>query len=183
MGTNEVRGQTNSEDMGQEKADETKFPTSTHAIKEGTCKERGARESLTDDAALFLRSVLALSNCNATNVDYGSFDEKIIVCITRTYIATQEEINNDTLLREKSNRNCQPLLNSRSTPANIRKIDHQCKLSGLRCTWNEPKLSHDLGVTFLEGLDGKAYVESVVEQSTADRSGIAVGDVVSVSSW
>lgn len=52
---------------------------------------------------------------------------------------------------------------------------------GLRCTYNEPTLCHDLGVKFKEGSDGQAIVVQVLPESTAQRSGVQVGDKLSVS--
>mmetsp|Transcript_15107 Transcript_15107/g.22638 ORF Transcript_15107/g.22638 Transcript_15107/m.22638 type:complete len:1055 (-) Transcript_15107:117-3281(-) len=50
---------------------------------------------------------------------------------------------------------------------------------GLRCTYNEPTLCHDLGVKFREGSDGQAIVVHVFPESTAQRSGVEVGDKLS----
>ncbi len=97
--------------------------------------------SLTEDAGLLFRSLIG------TKVEYGSFNEKIIVCITRIYLALVEGGNDN----------------------------------GLRCTYNEPKLSHDLGVRLLEGKDGQAIVAAVIPESTAERSGVQIGDRLSVS--
>jgi hypothetical protein len=99
------------------------------------------------DASLLLRSVMALST-GGEKVDIGSFSEKICVCITRIYLALQENPEDD---------------------------------NGLRCISKEPKLSHDLGVNFTENLDGQAIVNTVIKGSTAYRSGVRVGDVLSVS--
>lgn len=55
------------------------------------------------------------------------------------------------------------------------------KDNGLRCTYNEPKLCHDLGVRLKEASDGQAVVVDVLSESTAARSGVQVGDVLSVS--
>ena len=52
---------------------------------------------------------------------------------------------------------------------------------GLRCTHNEPKLCHDLGVRLKELSDGQAVVVQILPESTAERSGVKVGDVLSVS--
>ena len=101
----------------------------------------GQQFSLTEDAGALIQSLLG------GKVDYGSFDEKIIVCITRIYLALVEGGNDN----------------------------------GLRCTYNEPKLSHDLGVRLLEGNDGQAIVATVVPESTAERSGVQIGDKLSVS--
>jgi len=54
--------------------------------------------------------------------------------------------------------------------------------NGLRCTYNEPKLCHDLGVHLTEASDGRAVVVDVRPESTAERSGVKIGDVLSVSS-
>ena len=99
------------------------------------------------DASLLLRSVMALST-GGEKVDMGSFSEKICVCITRIYLALQENPEDD---------------------------------NGLRCISKESKLSHDLGVFFTESLDGRAVVNTVIKGSTAYRSGVRVGDVLSVS--
>ena len=53
--------------------------------------------------------------------------------------------------------------------------------NGLRCTYNEPKLSDDLGVKLLEDDDGQAVVVKVIPESTAERSGVKIGDKLSVS--
>ena len=53
--------------------------------------------------------------------------------------------------------------------------------NGLRCTHNEPKLCHDFGVRLEEAVDGQAIVVDVLPESTAARSGVEVGDVLSVS--
>ncbi len=53
--------------------------------------------------------------------------------------------------------------------------------NGLRCTYNEPKLCHDLGVRLHECRDGQAIVIEVLPESTAQRSGVKVGDKLSVS--
>ena len=52
---------------------------------------------------------------------------------------------------------------------------------GLRCTYNEPKLCHDLGVHLKEMSDGQAIVVNVLPESTSARSGVQVGDILSVS--
>jgi hypothetical protein len=52
---------------------------------------------------------------------------------------------------------------------------------GLRCTYNEPKLCHDLGVYLKEGSDGQGVVVDVLPDSTAKRSGVEIGDILSVS--
>ena len=52
---------------------------------------------------------------------------------------------------------------------------------GLRCTFNEPKLCHDLGVRLKEASDGRAIVVDILPESTAERSGVKIGDVLSVS--
>jgi len=54
--------------------------------------------------------------------------------------------------------------------------------NGLRCTYNEPMLCHDLGVHLAEASDGRAVVVVVRPESTAERSGVKIGDVLSVSS-
>jgi len=95
--------------------------------------------SLTQDGGALLKSLVG------AKVDYGSFDEKIIVCITRIYLALVEGGNDN----------------------------------GLRCTYNEPKLSHDLGVKLIEGSDGQALVAEVTPESTAERSGVKIGDNLS----
>lgn len=53
--------------------------------------------------------------------------------------------------------------------------------NGLRCTYNEPKLCHDLGVYLKEGSNGQGVVVDVLPDSTAKRSGVEIGDVLSVS--
>jgi hypothetical protein len=80
------------------------------------------------------------------------FNDNIIVCIISTYSATSDEID----------------------------IKHS-KQIGLRCSWNEPTLSHKLGAKFTEGYDGRAYVRQVLEGSHVASCGIRKGDVVSVS--
>lgn len=100
-----------------------------------------AQFSLAEDGGVLFQSLFGGS------VDYGSFDEKIIVCITRIYLALIEGGNDN----------------------------------GLRCTYNEPKLSHDLGVKLLEGDDRQAIVAAVIPESTAERSGVRIGDRLSVS--
>lgn len=97
--------------------------------------------SLTQDTGALFQSIIG------AKVDYGSFNEKIIVCITRIYLALVE-CGND---------------------------------NGLRCTYNEPKLSHDLGVRLLEDNDGHAVVATVIPESTAERAGVQIGDKLSVS--
>ena len=99
------------------------------------------------DTSLLLRSIMALST-GGEKVDMGSFSEKVCVCITRIYLALQENPDDDI---------------------------------GLRCISKEPKLSHDLGITFSERLDGRAIVTSVIKGSTGYRSGVRVGDILSVS--
>lgn len=101
----------------------------------------GQQFSLTEDTGALIQSLFG------GKVDYGSFDEKIFVCITRIYLALVEGGNDN----------------------------------GLRCTYNEPKLSHDLGVRLLEGNDGQAIVATVIPESTAERSGVQIGDRLSVS--
>lgn len=96
---------------------------------------------LTEDTGALIQSLFG------GKVNYGSFNEKIIVCITRIYLALVEGGNDN----------------------------------GLRCTYNEPKLSHDLGVRLLEGNDGQAIVATVIPESTAERSGVQIGDKLSVS--
>ncbi len=99
-----------------------------------------AHFSLSEDGRALFQSLVG------GKVDYGSFEEKIIVCITRVYLALVGE------------------------------NDH-----GLRCTYNEEKLSHDLGVRLIEDIDGQAVVAKVLPESTADRSGVRIGDKLSVS--
>ena len=55
------------------------------------------------------------------------------------------------------------------------------EIKGIRCSWNEPNVSYELGVTFFEGQDGKAYVNSVFDGSIAQKSGVIIGDAMSVS--
>lgn len=52
---------------------------------------------------------------------------------------------------------------------------------GLKCTYNQPKLAHDLGVRLLEMPDGRAVVTEVLRDSGAMRSGVLKGDILSVS--
>lgn len=52
---------------------------------------------------------------------------------------------------------------------------------GLKCTFNQPNLSHDFGVRLGERNDGRAVVIEVLKDSTAMRSGVEVGDILSVS--
>lgn len=84
--------------------------------------------------------------------------DEILVCITSTYIADSEEMNDD----------------------NGQSITEHSKPMGLRCTWNEPAFSHKLGATFIEGSDGRAYVNQVIFRSYAASCGIKKGDAVSV---
>mmetsp|Transcript_612 Transcript_612/g.1109 ORF Transcript_612/g.1109 Transcript_612/m.1109 type:complete len:998 (-) Transcript_612:47-3040(-) len=51
--------------------------------------------------------------------------------------------------------------------------------NGLRCTYNEPKLCHDLGVYLKEGKDGQGVVVDVLPDSTAQKSGVEIGDILS----
>ena len=53
--------------------------------------------------------------------------------------------------------------------------------NGLKCTYNEPNLSHDFGVRLREGEGGEAVVVEVIAESTAERAGVKIGDVLSVS--
>ena len=88
-----------------------------------------------------------------------TLSDEILVCITSTYIATLDEMNDE----------------------NGPSITEHSKNIGIRCAWNEPTLSHKLGATFLEGSDGRAYVNQVILSSNAASCGIKKGDVVSVS--
>jgi predicted metalloprotease with PDZ domain len=53
--------------------------------------------------------------------------------------------------------------------------------NGLKCTYNEPNLSHDFGVRLREGEGGEAIVVEVISESTAERAGVKIGDILSVS--
>lgn len=53
--------------------------------------------------------------------------------------------------------------------------------NGLKCTFNQPKLAHDLGVRLSEMSDGRAVVTEVFHDSGAMRSGVLPGDILSVS--
>ena len=97
--------------------------------------------SFTEDTGALMRTLFG------GKVEYGSFNEKVIVCITRVYLA----------------------------------LFASAKDNGLRCTYNEPKLSHDLGVRLVEDVDGQAVVSAVIPESTAERSGVLIGDKLSVS--
>jgi len=127
----------------------------------------GVEHSLGADAALFLQSVMALTSKGDAPVDYGDFSEKICVCITRIYIATQTEVQQDASLKQKLN--------------NEDGVEEEgvCGLIGLRCAYNDSTLSHDMGVRFVEGENGQAIVREVMPQSTAGRSGVEVGDLLS----
>ena len=130
-------------------------PTTSEMIQPG-CSNIGHLENILD--SLRLRS--SCGNVDQQNApDIGPTMEKILVCITSTYIATLDEMKdeNEQPITERSN--------------NI----------GIRCTWNEPALSHKLGATFIEGSDGRAYVSQVVFGSHAASYGVKKGDAVSVS--
>jgi hypothetical protein len=53
----------------------------------------------------------------------------------------------------------------------------------LKCTFNQPKLAHELGVRLSEMPDGRAVVTEVLHDSGAMRSGVLRGDILSVSRW
>ena len=115
---------------------------------------------------------MALVKKEDVPVNYGDFSEEVFVCITRIYMATQIEVQQDILLQQESN-----FENKKENE----KETAVCGLLGLRCSWNDSTLSHDMGVRFVEGDNGQAIIRQVIPQSTAGRSGVKVGDFLSVS--
>mmetsp|Transcript_15817 Transcript_15817/g.22507 ORF Transcript_15817/g.22507 Transcript_15817/m.22507 type:complete len:1026 (+) Transcript_15817:102-3179(+) len=131
-----------------------------------------------DNSPNFLVSMMGHKNGDSSDNDLGNFEEKIIVCITRTYLATTEE---ETKSNKTTNGRNEDILSELKRCSLFDLCENNTKdtMNGLRCTWNEPKLSHELGVTFYEGNNGYAYVRSVEKGSSAEKSGVIVGDVVS----
>jgi len=128
-------------------------------VKYDHVKANNLEHSLTDDAALYLKSLMKLKGKYDSSVHFGNFSESVIVCITRIYMATQEEVKKDASLNKSKGRVSGTL--------------------GIRCVSKDPTLSHDLGVKLIEGTDGQAFVRDVISDSTAGRSGVAVGDFLS----
>jgi len=134
-------------------------------------KGRNVKHSLTGDAALFVKSLVTLMGKDSSKVNFGDFSENVIVCITRIYMATQEEVQEDVKL--------QNLIYNNALNEGTVKKNGLSRILGLRCVSKDPTLSHDLGVRFIEGSDGQAVVREVISESTAGRSGVKVGDSLS----
>jgi len=122
--------------------------------------------NLSEDAELLFNAIVALTSKGGAPVDCGSYEEKVTVCISRIYIGTEDEVKRDPVPR-------QGMVDQKASRQDFSGI------RGLRCTWNEPKLSHDIGVKFDEDEKGHAVVRSIIDESTAQKAGVQVGDILS----
>lgn len=115
--------------------------------------------------------------------------EERAVYVTRVYHASTREMQDAAFVTAKRLRD--RASNQKSTGHPIADSAVQCatdglnacapeyNVTGLRSTWNNPRLTHDLGVQFKEGEDGRAHVWNVASGSGAEVAGVRRGDIVS----